>query len=180
MPVNAKVIISACPASSSSCFWSSKCTGSMSLTAQVPITREEPRVSPEELPKSEPQARDGCWHQSARLRRWKERTSVSRTSQAQPPHAVVQLPHPVAQPTERLWPLMLPACRGSVTSSQSIWLSRTPRTRQGEQSFLSRWMMSSTMQLAAAGVASVAACSSYGITFFGVLLNNISYHLHFV
>lgn len=44
----------------------------MSLTALVPITREEPRVSPEELPKSEAQAGAGCWQQSARLWRWKE------------------------------------------------------------------------------------------------------------
>lgn len=130
----------------------------MSLTALVPITREEPRVSPEELPKCEPQAGAGCWQQSARPWRWKERTSVSRTSPPQPPQPVLQLPQPVPQPTERLWPLTLPACRSSATGSQPIWLSRTPRTRQGGQSFRSRWMMSSTTQLAAAEVARVAAC----------------------
>lgn len=41
-------------------------------------------------------------------------------------------------------------------------------------------MMSSTMQLAAAEVASVAVCSSYETTFWGVLLKNTSYRLHFV
>lgn len=67
----------------------------MSLTAQVTMTREEPRVSPEKLPKCEPQARDSCRRQSARLWQWKERTSVSCTAQAQPPHPVLQLPHSV-------------------------------------------------------------------------------------
>lgn len=33
----------------------------------LPATRREPRVFPEELPNSEPPARGGCWHQSARL-----------------------------------------------------------------------------------------------------------------
>lgn len=85
-------------------------------------------------------------------------------------------PAPASRGSAGLWPLVLPACRSSATSSQSIWLSRTPRTRQGEQSFPSRWMMSSTMQPV---VVSVAACSSYGNAFFGVLLKNTSY-LHFV
>lgn len=96
------------------------------------------------------------------------------------PAARAAAPTARAQPVQRLWPLTLPACRSSGTGSRPIWLSRTPRTRQGEQGFRSRWMMSSTMQLAAAEVASIAACSSYGITFFGVLLKNISYLLHFV
>lgn len=154
----------------------------MSLTALVPITREEPRVSPEELPKSEAQAGAGCWQQSARLWRWKEGRNaplchaLPRLSPRSPccsSHSPCSA-HPA--PLAAYAPGLQELCH-----RQPAHLAlKDTRTRQGEQSFRSRWMMSSTMQLAAAEVASIAACSSYGITFFGVLLKNISYLLHFV
>ena len=56
---------------------------------RVLATCEEPRVSPEELPKSEPPARGGCWRQSARLR-WQNQerpvpSSASRVSHGSAP-----------------------------------------------------------------------------------------------